>query len=336
MSALPLASLYIDAQLPGALPWTGFVLTWGCSEHLLHTWRRNDWRLPARLLKVVHLVRGVGPVLMLWKTGQLVINRWLREPDGASATLQYGNSIVDASWANFLPSWAVMAVITWLTVRAHKESWPAAPLAAWYRSALIPAAAAWSLLLVTAWNLIQDGAMAPLPYVPMLNPLDLTTAFALALAAFTYRMVRTDDVLQARHAQLLARLPLAGLVASYVWFNLILLRTASHLFDIDYRPDALFASQIVQAMLSLVWSVTALVLMRWAAQRSSRHVWIAGAGFLALVVGKLFLVDLDDIGSVARIVSFVGVGLLMVLIGYLAPYPGTAIADDPASAQQGA
>jgi len=46
-----------------------------------------------------------------------------------------------------------------------------------------------------------------------------------------------------------------------------------------------------------------------------------GAALLALVVAKLFLVDLAQVGTVERIVSFIGVGLLLLLIGYLAPVP---------------
>ncbi|MCK5193239.1 MAG: DUF2339 domain-containing protein, partial [Desulfobulbaceae bacterium] len=42
---------------------------------------------------------------------------------------------------------------------------------------------------------------------------------------------------------------------------------------------------------------------------------------LGFVVLKLFMVDLEDIGTIARIVSFVVVGLLMLLIGYLSPLP---------------
>jgi uncharacterized membrane protein len=38
-------------------------------------------------------------------------------------------------------------------------------------------------------------------------------------------------------------------------------------------------------------------------------------------VVKLFLVDLGQAGGVERIVSFIGVGLLLLLIGYLAPVP---------------
>ena len=46
-----------------------------------------------------------------------------------------------------------------------------------------------------------------------------------------------------------------------------------------------------------------------------------GAGLLGLVIVKLFLVDLSNLETVARIVSFVSVGVLMLIIGYLAPLP---------------
>jgi uncharacterized membrane protein len=52
-----------------------------------------------------------------------------------------------------------------------------------------------------------------------------------------------------------------------------------------------------------------------------RQSWLAGAGLLAVVVGKLFLIDLDGRGTVARIVSFLGVGLLMLVVGYFCPLP---------------
>jgi uncharacterized membrane protein len=40
--------------------------------------------------------------------------------------------------------------------------------------------------------------------------------------------------------------------------------------------------------------------------------WIGGASLLAVVVAKLLLVDLANTGTVARIVSFMGVGLLLL------------------------
>jgi uncharacterized membrane protein len=42
---------------------------------------------------------------------------------------------------------------------------------------------------------------------------------------------------------------------------------------------------------------------------------------MAAVVVKLFLVDLAKVGGVERIVSFIAVGVLMLVIGYFAPLP---------------
>ena len=43
-----------------------------------------------------------------------------------------------------------------------------------------------------------------------------------------------------------------------------------------------------------------------------------------MVVGKLFLVDLSNWSGLTRVVSFLGVGGLMLVIGYLAPMPPAA------------
>ncbi|MES2019563.1 MAG: DUF2339 domain-containing protein [Pseudomonadota bacterium] len=312
---LVMGYLYGGAQLPNNTVWLSFAAAWASAEFLLRFWPVNQWRIAPPALKLIHLVRSAGPWLMLWKAGEIWISQWLAGAGEQRALLAAAGEFASASWASFLPFWAMMLALFWLIGRSRADRWPATPIAAWYRHVLIPAATAWSLLLMGAWNLFQDGAMAPLPYLPLANPLDLSTGIVLAVAAFCYQMLKDLP------SPLVRRLPKAGAVVAYVWFNLILLRTASHLLSIPYNADALFASQFVQAMLSLVWSVTALVVMRLATKKVSRPWWMVGAGFLALVVAKLFLVDLDGVGSVARIVSFVGVGLLMVLIGYLAPYP---------------
>ena len=317
-----LGFLFVQQQLPGALVWIGFGATWAASELMLRLWPASGWNTPSFVLKAIHLVRTAGPWIMLWKVGEIAISGWLWGAGAEAHLLAEGGFQVSGSWANFVPAWAMMLVVVWLIRRSAGQRWPVAPLAAWYRHAMLPAAGVWSLVLAAVWNLFQDGSMAPLPYVPVLNPLDLTSAFALMLGAFCYRMLKADSAqLSSAANALVARMPVAGMIAAYVWLNLILLRSAAHYLDIGYQAGPLFASLFVQAMLSLVWSVTALVIMRAATTRRSRSWWMVGAGFLALVVAKLFLVDLASSGSVSRIVSFVGVGLLMVLIGYLAPYP---------------
>ena len=42
---------------------------------------------------------------------------------------------------------------------------------------------------------------------------------------------------------------------------------------------------------------------------------------MAVVVVKLFLFELSNTGTVARVVSFLGVGLLLMIVGYFAPVP---------------
>jgi uncharacterized membrane protein len=52
--------------------------------------------------------------------------------------------------------------------------------------------------------------------------------------------------------------------------------------------------------------------------------WLTGAGLLALTVLKLLVIDLSGANTLARITSFIVVGLLMLLIGYVAPIPPAA------------
>jgi uncharacterized membrane protein len=52
-----------------------------------------------------------------------------------------------------------------------------------------------------------------------------------------------------------------------------------------------------------------------------RVVWLCGAGLLAVVVIKLFLIDLANTGTLARVISFIAVGMLLLLVGYVSPAP---------------
>jgi uncharacterized membrane protein len=174
----------------------------------------------------------------------------------------------------------------------------------------------WSLLA----NVAGDGDPTPLPYLPILNPLDLTQCVVFVALGTWLVHIRRDA------PQVLAALPartatviLTALV--FYWINLTVLRTIHFWFDVPYTPHALWRSTIVQATLSLLWSVMALATMVFANRRHVRAPWIAGAVLLAVVVVKLFVVELSQVGTVARIVSFIGVGLLVLVIGYLAPVP---------------
>ena len=322
-SANLLLALYLHDYLPTGLSWLALAGALAAGEYLLLAWPQAGWQLDVRALRFLHTLRTAAPWLMLWPVGAMHVNAWLAGHEGS----------VSSAWARYLPAWSMMLALAWLIRRCRTGAWPVAPIAAWYQRTLIPLGALWSLLLIAAWNIVDDGAMAPLPYVPLLNPLDLSTGFAILLAIASYRLFPAGQIPLPALWQ--ARLPAVAACCVYGWFNLMLLRTVSHYLGVPYTFDAMLASQFVQAMLSLVWSVTALLLMRHAARQQRRQQWSMGAVLLGLVVLKLFLIDLSNVGGIERIISFVGVGLLMVLIGYLAPFPKAA-APAPAEPQQGA
>jgi uncharacterized membrane protein len=59
----------------------------------------------------------------------------------------------------------------------------------------------------------------------------------------------------------------------------------------------------------------------YATRRNKRQIWFVGAALIALVAVKLFLIDLKDSDTIERIVSFLTVGILLSVIGYLSPLP---------------
>jgi uncharacterized membrane protein len=174
----------------------------------------------------------------------------------------------------------------------------------------------WSLLS----NVTSPGDSAPLPYVPLLNPIDLAQAFVL-LALFRYwRFLHA--VRSTGFWRIDARVPMPALAAlTFVWLNAVLLRTLHQWFAIPFGLEPFMESTLVQSSLSIFWATLALAAMLVATRQRFRLPWLVGAALMAVVIAKLFLIDLSRTGSVERIVSFVGVGLLMLVVGYFSPLP---------------
>lgn len=99
------------------------------------------------------------------------------------------------------------------------------------------------------------------------------------------------------------------------------LRIAHHFFHVPWDGDALFNSFVVQTGYAILWTLMAISLMVLAHRRVQRALWLVGAGLLGLVVVKLLLVDLSNVGGVERIITFIVVGVLMLVVGYFAPLP---------------
>ena len=165
---------------------------------------------------------------------------------------------------------------------------------------------------------LADGAMPPLPYLPLVNPVDLAHGLVLLYALRLWTMGGARPALPQRDA-----LQVAGAMG-FVWLNAVLVRTLHHALGTPMWVDGALRSGTVQTGLSLLWTTCALAAMFIASRRATRPLWMAGAALLGIVVAKLLLVDLSHTGALLRIVSFIGVGLLMLVIGYLSPLPPAA------------
>ena len=167
-------------------------------------------------------------------------------------------------------------------------------------------------------NFVSPGNPAPLPYMPILNPLELASIFVVLVAyswysaALQYAKV---PPLERRHN--VAVPTLLGLFL----ITMTVARTVHHWTGVPFDLSSLGQSNVLQASLSIVWGSAALAAMVAGARRASRLVWTAGASLMALVVIKLFLVELGNTGTVTRIISFLGVGIFLLIVGYLAPAP---------------
>jgi uncharacterized membrane protein len=214
---------------------------------------------------------------------------------------------------------ALVAALVLVTMRAASAiAWPFAANARSYVQAGCGAVVAALTLATFSWNVSSAGEASPLPYVPLANPLELASVlvvFALLrwLAALGEQNPRLVNVARARPA----------MAAAAAWFlvTMTVARTVHHWAAVPYDLDSLAASTTLQSALSIVWGVAGLAAMTVGARARQRAVWLAGAALMAIVVAKLFIVDLGNTGTLARVVSFLGVGLLLLVVGYFAPVP---------------
>jgi uncharacterized membrane protein len=199
---------------------------------------------------------------------------------------------------------------------------------AWRAAAPIALGLAAGALLVAVYS---RGESRPLPYIPLLNPTDLAVALALAVCALW--LVRMRQSTLPVPAVMRGPAPVGALAAiSFIAVNTVWLRVAHHWGAVPWDGSALYASFLVQAGYSILWTLIALVLMVGAHRRAMRAPWMLGAGLLGLTVLKLFVVDLSNRGGSERIVVFIAVGLLMLVVGWFAPLPPTASTRPRASA----
>jgi uncharacterized membrane protein len=228
----------------------------------------------------------------------------------------------------FVVAWTLPATVTLLALALVGErlAWP---VARHRRAYLVFGAGGLALgvagiLALAAF--ISTAVAQPLPYVPFFNVVDLAGVLAVGAASAWILALHREGIGATRWLAL--RLGVMGF--AFLLFNAMLARAVYHAGNVVYDAGAMMASSQLQILFSISWSVLALALMFGATRRRSRWVWTTGAFLLGLTVLKLFVIDLASSDTLPRIVSFIGVGLLMLVIGWLAPAPpAQAVAEEP-------
>ena len=219
-------------------------------------------------------------------------------------------------WA-LIPSGALLLLLQ----LGKGNSWPIGRYASGYlgMGGLVPAI---GLLLWTISSFRLAGDPLPLPYIPLFNPVELSGFVAVVSLALWIMHCRNKGYF---FKYIPVKQAFWGLgVLLFCLANSAVARSVHFYIGIPYYPDSLYRSVVFQAAIAALWGFGALAMTVWATRKGNRQLWGVGATLLAMVVLKLFVVDLSGTGTIARIVSFLVVGVLMLIIGYFSPLPPKA------------
>jgi len=186
--------------------------------------------------------------------------------------------------------------------------------------ALLPLIALLTVMLIIS-NLL-DGVLPNWPWLPLLNPLEIGAGYGLLALWMAARF--NDAHHGVAYAQVSYGVPRVLHGLAFWWVNGVLMRILAGYGGIAWKMDALWASRLVQTSFALFWTAIALVVMVKATRSANRKTWMAGAALLGVVIAKLMLVDSAGGGGLARAIAFIGVAVLVLIVGYFSPLPPKA------------
>jgi len=285
--------------------WIAWPLAWLVQGWILRSLDDANQPVSDTITKAWHflsliLLTGLVGLENQWRAAIWVTGAW---PEAAFSAVP--GSIALLVWAvRFRPAWPVPA---------HPQTYRLASLLL----------VAFQVLYLLVVSIERPGDPGSIPYIPLLNPFDLAMLFAALTSVLSIIIMGRDASQGGFNFEFMRswKLFLAG--AFIVLTTCALIRGVHFYGGVPWDAERLYDSVIVQTALSVYWGLLGFIGMIWGARRASRLMWLAGAGFMALVVLKLFLIDLGNSGTVERIVSFIAIGALLLVVGYFAPAPAS-------------
>ncbi len=200
--------------------------------------------------------------------------------------------------------WLIGALLGWRL--PHVLAWPMPPenRVQTLATPMVLALGAWLFL-----SIFSAGQSPTLPTAPIFNPLEL---MQIAVLFVLWKLSGDLDDPRALRQLLIG--------VAFVLITAATLRGVHHLADLPWSIT-LFGDRISQASLSIVWTVLGIGAMIVGARTLRRPLWIAGVTLAGIVVVKLLIVDRQYLGDLPGIVAFLGVGMLLAVVGYYAPAP---------------
>lgn len=150
--------------------------------------------------------------------------------------------------------------------------------------------------------------------LPILNPFDVVSIAMLVAFIWLLSLQVKSGLDQGIGAVLV--------VFSVLWLSSYIVLRGLHVYlATPLNTLALWTDGTVQLSLTLLWVSLSFLSMSFASRKQLRVVWILGASILIVVTLKLVLFDLSHIGTLTRVISFLGAGLVMLMIAFIAPIP---------------
>ncbi len=303
MLALLGLSMVIGIQHPLAdFGWLAWPLAIGTLYYMLYYYRDG---VRSSVLQWQHIIGFWFLVVFVsWEASW-----WAGEHIG-------GNAWRDATYG-LVPALIMLALLR----RGRALRWPVAAHFDWYAGyAALPVMALLGLFAF-ATGTWHEGNPWPVTYIPFANPVDIVVGLIMYLTLLWRHQLRQGLIPMGPWPQP-RQVGYASAVIGFFWLNGIIARSVHHWFGIPHDLSALTDSVIFQASISVAWTLTSLSVMFVASRRARRESWFVGLGLFAVVVAKLFVVDISQENELVMIMSLIIVAVLAIVFGYyLSPLP---------------